>query len=74
MKEKAQAMARLLGNDDFQKLILEDFIKGGILHNGLKENVFSENTQRELYARQCLASYIDYIISYNSNDNERKGE
>ena len=56
--EKSQKMARLLTNDLFVELIIEDFIKSGIVEQALTQNLSSEATTDELKARQILHNYI----------------
>ena len=64
-KEISQKMVKLLDNELFQELILENFIKGGILENGLNQSLDSNNTIDELKARQILHRYIFNAIITN---------
>ena len=64
-RDKAQRMTRLLDNEDFQELILEDFIKGGILDQSINQSLDSTYTIDELKARQILHKYIFNVIIVN---------
>jgi hypothetical protein len=64
-KEFSQKMVKLLENDLFQELIIENFIKGGILDNSLNQSLNSDATLDELKARQILHKYIFNAIITN---------
>ncbi len=57
-------MAKLLDNDDFNELIVQDFIKSGIFDNAINNNIDSSHTQDELKARQILHRYMFDLITY----------
>ena len=63
--EKSRKMSQLLENELFQELIIDDFIKGGILDNGLNQSLDSSYTIDELKARQILHKYIFNAIIVN---------
>ena len=64
VKDKAQKMTKLLENEIFNEIIIEDFIKSGILENGINGNIDSPRTQDELKARQILHKYLFELIRY----------
>jgi hypothetical protein len=68
MLSKSKKMLKLLENELFQELIIDDFIKGGIQENVLAQSLKSENTIDELKARQILHSYLFGIIESTSNE------
>ena len=63
MNNKAEAAKRLMDNKDFQELILEDFIKAGVLTYTLQHNTRSEPILDELIARRILHEYFFDIIT-----------
>jgi hypothetical protein len=63
-KSKAKKMAKLLENPEFNELIIEDFIKGGILDNGINQSLDSSYTIDEIKARQILHRYMFDMITY----------
>ena len=63
-------MMKLLENDLFQELIIDDFIKGGILENALTQSLNSEFTLDELKARQILHKYLFGIIESHNDLNK----
>lgn len=64
---KASAAKRLLKNEDFKEIILEDFISVGSKDICLSEDVNNKNVRQELKARKILQDYIYDIIG-----NEKK--
>ena len=62
LEDKALAVAKLYAMDEFQKLILEEFIDNGIHNLVLTENVDSENIRDELKARRILNDWMRSII------------
>jgi len=64
-KEISQKMVKLLDNELFQELILDKFIKGGILDQTLNQSLNSDATLDELKARQILHKYIFNAIITN---------
>ena len=57
-EDKSKKMQRLLKNDDFVELILEDFIKQGTLAHSLHDNLRSEAVLDQLMARSILHNYL----------------
>lgn len=64
VKEKGQKAIKLLENEIFNEIIIEDFIKGGIIEQSLVHSLDNEKTIDELKARQILHKYIFGLISY----------
>jgi hypothetical protein len=64
-RQISQDMTKLLDNELFQKLIIENFIKEGVLGNGLNQNLDNSKTVDELKARQILHKYIFNAIIVN---------
>jgi hypothetical protein len=64
-RELSQDMTKLLSNELFQKLIIENFIKEGILSNALNQNLDNDRTLDELKARRILHEYIFNAIIVN---------
>ena len=64
VKDKAQKMTKLLEDEIFNEIIIEDFIKGGILENSINGNIDNSKTQDELKARQILHKYLFELIRY----------
>ncbi len=60
-------MAKLLENEDFNEIIIEDFIKGGVLDFGINHSLDSNYTIDEIKARQILHKYLFDIITYAEN-------
>jgi len=56
-------MLRLLENEDFQEVILDTFIKKGILDITLNNSIDSEFTKDQLKARQIIHAYIFNAIT-----------
>ena len=59
----ARKMIDLTENPDFVELIIEGFIKEGVLEYSLQHNLRSEAIVDELRARQILHEYIYGIIT-----------
>ena len=64
VKNKGILMAKLLENEIFNELIVEDFIKSGIFENAIHNSIDSPHTQDQLKARQILHKYIFDVITY----------
>jgi hypothetical protein len=64
VQDKGKKMAKLLDDELFNELIIEDFIKSGIYENAIYGNIDSPNTQDQLKARQILHKYIFDVITY----------
>jgi hypothetical protein len=62
LKDKSQKMAKLLENELFVELIIDDYIKGGILSNTLDQSLDNMATVDELKARQNLHKHIFSVI------------
>ena len=61
-EERAKCVEKLYTIEEFQKLIITDFIDSGIHRLVLNENVSSESIQDELKARSILNKYFYDII------------
>ena len=68
-KERSEAALRLMDNQDFNTLILSEFIRDGILTNSLQDNVRSEPVLDEIIARRILHEYFYGIITTGENLN-----
>ena len=64
IQDKGKKMAKLLENELFNELVIEDFIKSGIYESIIYGNIDSPNTQDQLKARQILHKYLFDIIAY----------
>jgi hypothetical protein len=64
LKDKAHKVTKLLENEIFSEIIIEDFIKGGILENGINQSLDSQATIDQMKARQILHKYLFDIIAY----------
>jgi len=64
---KADKMSKLLDNKDFNELIIEDFIKGGVLDMGINHSLDSSYTIDEIKARQILHKHIFDVLTYAEN-------
>jgi uncharacterized membrane-anchored protein YjiN (DUF445 family) len=64
LQEKSKKVSKLLNNEIFNEIIIDDFIKSGILDNAINNSIDSVNTQDQLKARQILHRYLFDIISY----------
>jgi len=62
-RSKARKMIDLTENPDFVELIIDGFIKDGVLENTLRRNLAAEVTIDQLKARQILHEYIYDIIT-----------
>jgi len=60
---KANKMVKLLENEDFQELIINDFINNGSINNVIEQNLDNSKTIDELKARQILHKYLFAIIT-----------
>ena len=67
MQSKSKKIIKLLENDLFQELIIEDYVKGGIAENVLTQSLNADNTIDELKARQILHRYLFGIIERNND-------
>jgi len=65
MSERSQArkMIDLTENPDFVELIIDGFIKDGVLEQALQHNLGADVTIDQLKARQILHEYIYGIIT-----------
>ncbi len=61
--DKSAKMLKLLEDDLFQELIVQDFIKGGVQEQSLLQNLDNAKTIDELKARQILHNHIFGIIT-----------
>ena len=66
-KEKSSKMVKLLENELFQELILNDFIKVGSVEQVLNNSLDSSYTIDELKARQILHKFIFNAIITTDN-------
>ena len=64
LQDKAHKVTKLLENEIFNEIIIEDFIKGGIYDNAINNNIDSPNTVDQLKARQILHKYLFDVITY----------
>jgi hypothetical protein len=64
LQSKAHKVSKLLENEDFNEIIIEDFIKSGVLDNSINASLDSPNTIDQLKARQILHRYLFELISY----------
>ena len=62
-KERKEKMTRLLENELFDELIIQQFIKEGMLNYTINHNLDSVHTTDQLKARQILHEHIFGIIS-----------
>jgi len=62
-QDKAQKMIKLMENDLFQELIVDDFIKLGVQEQSLKQSLDSSKTVDELKARQILHKFLFDIMT-----------
>ena len=69
MTDKAKMMNKLVNSDEFTTLILNDFIKEGVLEYTLQHNIRSEAVLDQVMARQILHEYILGIISQGETPN-----
>lgn len=60
--DRTKAAIRLLENEDFQEVVLNGFVKEGILEYSLQHNTRSEAILDELIARRILHEYFFGII------------
>ena len=65
--EKSKAALRLMDNEDFNAIILTQFIRDGILANSLQDNVRSDAVLDEIVARRILHEYFYGIITSGEN-------
>ena len=63
---KSKKMLKLMESDLFQELIINDFIKEGILEQTLHMGLNSDNTIDQLKARQILHEYLFGIIQLSA--------
>ena len=66
-KELSEAAVRLLDNKDFQEVILNEFIKVGVLEHSLQHNIRSEVVLDEVIARRILHEWFFGIITTGEN-------
>jgi hypothetical protein len=69
VQEKAKQMVKLLEDENFNKLIIEGFIKDGIYSNSINGDIDNPKVVDELKARQILHRYIFDIINYAETSN-----
>ena len=62
-RSAARKMIDLTENPDFMELIIDGFIKEGVLEHALQHNLGSEAVVDQLKARQILHEYIYGIIT-----------
>ena len=62
LQSKAKKVAKLLEDEIFNEIIIEDFIKSGIFDNAINQSIDSPHTQDELKARQILHRYLFDLI------------
>lgn len=63
----SKKMLGLLENKEFQELIMDKFIKEGIVTTALSNNLRSDHVLDELVARQILNDYIFGIINSSTD-------
>ena len=61
--DKANRMVRLLENEDFKLLIMQDYIEQGILEQTLNMGLNNPVTIDQLKARQNLHSHIFSVLT-----------
>jgi len=61
-EERTKAAIRLLDNKDFQEVVLNDFIKAGVLEHSLQHNIRSEVILDEVIARRIFHDWYFGII------------
>ena len=66
-EELNKAATRLLDNKDFQDVILNEFIKLGVLEHSLQHNIRSEVVLDEVIARRILHEWFFGIITTGEN-------
>ena len=70
-QDKANKMAKLMENDLFRELFMEDYIERGILEQALHMGMDNKTTLDNIKARQSLHQYIFNTLSsqlcYNFN-------
>ena len=70
LNKKSEAAKRLLENEDFMEIVMNDYVKDGILRHGIDGNLDNASTVDELKARQIFHKYIFDIITYAENANK----
>jgi len=64
IQSKADKVTKLLDNEIFNEIIIDDFIKQGIYDNAINGNIDNPKTVDELKARQILHKYIFDVLTY----------
>ncbi len=59
----SEKVTKLLNNDEFIDIILEGFVKQGVIEHSLHHNLSADAVIEQLKARQILHSYLFDIIS-----------
>lgn len=67
-----QKTNRLYNNEDFQDIILNRYIKDGIIDISLRENVDSKNVQNEIISRKNLNDYLINCLDLDNINKVRK--
>lgn len=67
-ESKAKKMLKLTENPDFVELILDNFIRDGVLDLTLNNNIETDSIRYELHARRILHEYIMNIIMHSDNE------
>ena len=63
---------RLLNNEDFQDIVLNGYIKDGLINLSLNENVDNQNVRDELKARRILNDYLKQCLDFDNIEKIRK--
>ena len=67
-----QKTNRLYNNEDFQDIILNRYIKDGIIDISLRENIDSKNVQNEIISRKNLNDYLINCLDLDNINKVRK--
>ena len=68
-EDKIKMANRLLANDDFQELIMKQFIKDGTLEYSLQHNIRAEGVLDEVIARRTIHNWFFDIITSGEQPN-----
>ena len=63
---------RLLNNEDFQDIVLNGYIKDGLINLSLNENVDNQSVRDELKARRILNDYLKQCLDFDNIEKIRK--
>jgi hypothetical protein len=67
-------MKRLINNDDFKVLFMEEFLEIGLKEQVYNQSLDEKETIDQLKARQIFRNFIEHMLDYDKINQMEKGE